>query len=169
MGEGGVKADEQGPEVDLAGQSPGSAPSSAGMMRRNSDGPTAPMTCPSCTAHSPTKEAAISGTAMPLRQSPARDTPASVGRPQPAGQHNQGLPNGSGDGLAECAPAGAGHGDASATHGDADASTPDQVCCSLTLTIHVIPNLSAHMPNTSPHICFSRGTDTVPPSDSLSQ
>ena len=36
-------------------------------------------------------------------------------------------------------------------------------------TIQLIPNLSVHMPNSSPHICFSSGTETVPPSASLSQ
>ena len=35
------------------------------------------------------------------------------------------------------------------------------------LTIQPMPNLSMHMPNSSPHICFSSGTDTVPPSDEL--
>ena len=33
----------------------------------------------------------------------------------------------------------------------------------LMLTIHPMPNWSTHMPNSSPHICFSKGTDTVPP------
>ena len=37
------------------------------------------------------------------------------------------------------------------------------------LTIQGMPNLSVHMPNSSPHICFSRGMVTVPPSDSFSQ
>ena len=32
------------------------------------------------------------------------------------------------------------------------------------LTIHPMPNLSVHEPNSSPHIWFSRGMDTVPPS-----
>ena len=36
-------------------------------------------------------------------------------------------------------------------------------------TIHGTPNRSAHMPNSSPHICFSSGTDTVPPADNCSQ
>ncbi|CAL9355878.1 hypothetical protein SUDANB105_00565 [Streptomyces sp. enrichment culture] len=36
-------------------------------------------------------------------------------------------------------------------------------------TIHMTPNRSVHMPNTSPHICFSIGTDTVPSADSFSQ
>lgn len=112
---------------------------------------------------------------MPLRQSPARDTPESAVRPQVAASPT------SPDNTTKACPMGRGTNTPnaprpevdtekrSATHKVADASTPDQVCCSLTLTIHVIPNLSAHMPNTSPHICFSRGTDTVPPSDSLSQ
>ena len=39
----------------------------------------------------------------------------------------------------------------------------------LMLTIQVMPNRSTHIPNSSPHICFSSGTDTVPPSDSLLQ
>ncbi len=59
---------------------------------------------------------------------------------------------------------------ASATLRATDAPTSGfQVCRSLMLTIQVMPNLSVHMPNTSPHICFSSGTDTLPPSDSLSQ
>jgi hypothetical protein len=37
------------------------------------------------------------------------------------------------------------------------------------LTIHGMPNRSTHMPNSSPHICFSSGTETVPPSESLCQ
>ena len=45
----------------------------------------------------------------------------------------------------------------------------DQPCGWLMLTIQATPNRSTHMPNSSPHICFSRGTDTVPPSDSFSQ
>lgn len=36
-------------------------------------------------------------------------------------------------------------------------------------TIQVMPNLSVHMPKASAHICFSSGTDTLPPSESLSQ
>ena len=36
-------------------------------------------------------------------------------------------------------------------------------------TIQVIPNLSSHMPKTSPHICFSSGIVMVAPADSLSQ
>ena len=35
------------------------------------------------------------------------------------------------------------------------------------LTIQAMPNRSVHMPNSSPHICFSSGIVTVPPSDSL--
>ena len=45
----------------------------------------------------------------------------------------------------------------------------DQAAGWLMLTIHWTPNWSTHMPNSSPHICFSRGTVTVPPSDSCSQ
>jgi hypothetical protein len=41
--------------------------------------------------------------------------------------------------------------------------------CWVTLTIQGTPNLSVHMPNSSPHICFSRGMVTVPPSESFSQ
>ena len=37
------------------------------------------------------------------------------------------------------------------------------------LTIQGMPNRSVSMPNSSPHICFSSGIVTVPPSDSLSQ
>jgi hypothetical protein len=44
-----------------------------------------------------------------------------------------------------------------------------QDCCWVTLTIQGTPNLSVHMPNSSPHICFSRGMVTVPPSESFSQ
>jgi hypothetical protein len=44
-----------------------------------------------------------------------------------------------------------------------------QDCCWVTLTIQGMPNLSVHMPNSSPHICFSRGMVTVPPSESFSQ
>jgi hypothetical protein len=36
-------------------------------------------------------------------------------------------------------------------------------------TIQGMPNRSRHMPNSSPHICFSRGIVTVPPSDSFCQ
>src|SRR5690606_7266554 len=39
----------------------------------------------------------------------------------------------------------------------------------LMLTIQGMPKRSVHIPNTSPHICFSIGTDTEPPPDSLSQ
>jgi hypothetical protein len=37
------------------------------------------------------------------------------------------------------------------------------------LTIHWIPNRSTHMPNSSPHICYSMGMVTSPPSDCFSQ
>ncbi len=37
------------------------------------------------------------------------------------------------------------------------------------LTIQMTPKRSTSMPNTSPHICFSRGIVTVAPSESLSQ
>ncbi len=37
------------------------------------------------------------------------------------------------------------------------------------LTIQATPNWSSHMPNSSPHICFSSGTETLPPADSFSQ
>jgi hypothetical protein len=37
------------------------------------------------------------------------------------------------------------------------------------LTIHGMPNRSMHMPNSSPHISFSKGIVTLPPSDSYSQ
>jgi hypothetical protein len=37
------------------------------------------------------------------------------------------------------------------------------------LTIHVMPKRSSHMPSSSPQICVSNGTDTVPPSHSFSQ
>ncbi len=36
-------------------------------------------------------------------------------------------------------------------------------------TIHEMPNGSTHMPNSSPHICFSSGMTTLPPFESLSQ
>ncbi len=42
-------------------------------------------------------------------------------------------------------------------------------CSAMMLTIHAMPNRSMHMPNTSPHICFSSGTVTLPPSDSFPQ
>jgi len=48
-------------------------------------------------------------------------------------------------------------------------ATADQACGWPMFTIQAMPNWSTHMPNSSPHICFSRGTDTVPPSDSFSQ
>jgi hypothetical protein len=44
-----------------------------------------------------------------------------------------------------------------------------QPCGWTTSTIQGTPNLSVHMPNRSPHICFSNGMVTVPPSESLSQ
>ena len=37
------------------------------------------------------------------------------------------------------------------------------------LTNQVRPNWSWHMPNSSPHICFSSGIETVPLEDSFSQ
>jgi hypothetical protein len=45
----------------------------------------------------------------------------------------------------------------------------DQLWGWTTSTIHGTPNLSVHMPKRSPHICFSKGIVTVPPSESLSQ
>ena len=36
-------------------------------------------------------------------------------------------------------------------------------------TIQAMPNWSLHMPNSSPHICFSSGTITMPEADSFSQ
>lgn len=45
----------------------------------------------------------------------------------------------------------------------------DQSADPLMLTIHVTPKRSSHMPNSSPHICFSIGTDTLPRSQSFSQ
>ena len=44
-----------------------------------------------------------------------------------------------------------------------------QGCGWVMLTIQGMPNRSTHMPNSSPHICFSRGMVTVPPSDSFDQ
>jgi hypothetical protein len=44
-----------------------------------------------------------------------------------------------------------------------------QACDWVMLTIQGTPNRSTHMPNSSPHICFSRGMVTVPPSESFSQ
>ena len=44
-----------------------------------------------------------------------------------------------------------------------------QPCDPAILTIQSMPNLSRHMPNSSPHICFSSGTATVPPSESFCQ
>ena len=46
---------------------------------------------------------------------------------------------------------------------------PGQACGCVMLTIQLMPNRSTHMPNSSPHICFSRGTDTLPPSESFAQ
>jgi hypothetical protein len=65
-------------------------------------------------------------------------------------------------------------------HRHRPSSTGEQVCdhaplrsrgqpCWVMLTIQGMPNRSVHMPNSSPHICFSRGMVTVPPSDSFSQ
>jgi len=48
-------------------------------------------------------------------------------------------------------------------------ASPRQACGWAMLTIQGMSNRSTHMPNSSPHICFSSGTDTVPPSDSFSQ
>ena len=59
-----------------------------------------------------------------------------------------------------------------ARRGDREKRVPpgaDQACGWPMLTIQGMPNLSTHIPNSSPHICFSKGTDTVPPSDSFSQ
>src|SRR5437764_1176864 len=39
----------------------------------------------------------------------------------------------------------------------------------LTLTSHVTPNLSVHIPNVSPQTAFSSGISTVPLADSLSK
>ncbi len=39
----------------------------------------------------------------------------------------------------------------------------------LTLTSHVMPNRSVHIPNVSPQAAFSRGISTFPPFDSLSK
>ncbi len=44
-----------------------------------------------------------------------------------------------------------------------------QLCGWPMLTIQAMPNWSKHIPNSSPHICFSSGTDTVPSVDSFSQ
>jgi hypothetical protein len=52
---------------------------------------------------------------------------------------------------------------------ESDAARPRQARGWVMLTIQGMPNRSTHMPNSSPHICFSSGTDTVPPSDSFSQ
>ena len=50
-----------------------------------------------------------------------------------------------------------------------DRGSEDQLCWMTTSTIQGTPNLSVHMPKTSPHICFSNGMVTLPPSESLSQ
>jgi hypothetical protein len=50
-----------------------------------------------------------------------------------------------------------------------DRGWDDQLCGMTTSTIQGTPNLSVHMPNMSPHICFSNGIVTLPPSESLSQ
>jgi hypothetical protein len=42
-------------------------------------------------------------------------------------------------------------------------------CCWPMLTSHGTPNLSVHMPNSSPQGCFSIAIVTFPPSDSLPQ
>lgn len=44
-----------------------------------------------------------------------------------------------------------------------------QLCGWLMLTIQGMPKRSVHMPNTSPHICRSSGTETEPSADSFSQ
>jgi hypothetical protein len=44
-----------------------------------------------------------------------------------------------------------------------------QACGWETLTIHEMPNLSWHCPNSSPHICFSSGIVTSPPRDNFFQ
>lgn len=44
-----------------------------------------------------------------------------------------------------------------------------QPCGWVMFIIQGTPNRSVHMPNTSPHICFSRGTDTDASADSFSQ
>lgn len=46
---------------------------------------------------------------------------------------------------------------------------PLRQACWAMLTIQPMPNRSTHMPNSSPHTCFSSGTVTVPPSLSFSQ
>jgi hypothetical protein len=53
--------------------------------------------------------------------------------------------------------------------GKAPSQSSTYDCGWTTSTIHGTPNLSVHMPNRSPHICFSKGMVTVPPSESLSQ
>lgn len=49
-------------------------------------------------------------------------------------------------------------------HNDAGGRHLDQACGAAMLTSQPMPNRSVHMPKTSPHICFSSGIDTVPPS-----
>jgi hypothetical protein len=44
----------------------------------------------------------------------------------------------------------------------------DQACCEM-LTIQATPNWSTHMPNSSPHACFSSGIVALPLLDSFSQ
>lgn len=46
---------------------------------------------------------------------------------------------------------------------------PGQAWGWVMLTIQPMPNRSTHMPNSSPQICFSSGTDTVPLSESRCQ
>ena len=53
--------------------------------------------------------------------------------------------------------------------GLATARRPLRQACWAMLTIQPMPNRSTHMPNSSPHTCFSSGTVTVPPSLSFSQ
>lgn len=53
--------------------------------------------------------------------------------------------------------------------GGAPRGRAGQPCDWPMFTIHAMPNRSTHMPNSSPHICVSRGTDTAPLSESFSQ
>ncbi len=55
------------------------------------------------------------------------------------------------------------------TRAAARAGTGPYACGWPMLTSQVTPNLSVHMPNSSPQSCFRIGIVTVPPSDSLSQ
>ncbi len=48
-------------------------------------------------------------------------------------------------------------------------TAPGQPSDVLMLTSQVMPKRSVHMPKTSPHICFSSGTETVPLPESASQ